>query len=166
MENIKKIYKGFCWFEETLCNIGFCAMIALVFLSAVARGVGHPLAWSIDISQLLLCWTTLIGADVAFRHGNFMGLDLLTRKFPIKVQRALNIIMDVLILTALIIFIIYGTRLSIDSWKRTFQTLTISYSFVTMALPVMSAVMSVSVVIDIVNRIKAFNAPQTTEIQE
>ena len=81
---MKKFYEGFCKVEQFLCNVGFMLMIALVFISSIARGVGHPLAWSIDVAQLMLCWTTLIGADVAFRHKRFQGLDLLTRRFPIK----------------------------------------------------------------------------------
>ena len=160
MNAIKKFYHGFCKVEETLCNVGFMAMILLVFVSAVARGLKHPLAWSIDIAQLLLCWTTLIGADVAFRHKKFLGLDLVTRMFPEKVQRALQIIMDLIILLALVIFVIYGTRLSMESWKRSFQTLKLSYSYVTMALPVMSTIMGVSVVLDIVDKVKHFNSPK------
>lgn len=163
MNAIKAFYRGFCHVEEALCNIGFAVMVTFVFISAIARNIGHPLAWSIDVAQLMLCWTTLIGADVAFRHGKFMGLDLLTRKFPLKVQRALGVVMDIIILVALIIFIIYGFRLTADSWKRSFQTLKLSYSFVTMALPVMSSLMSVSVVLDIVKRIKNFNAPDEPE---
>ena len=65
-----------------------------------------------------------------------------------------------LILIALVIFVIYGYRLSIESWSRSFQTLTISYSWVTIALPVMSTIMSVSVVLDIVARVRALNAPE------
>lgn len=79
---MKKIYEKFCWLEETICCLGFLVMIALVFLSAVARTVGHPLAWSIDVSQLLLCWTTLIGADIAFRHKKFLVWIYLQRDFP------------------------------------------------------------------------------------
>ncbi len=40
---MKKLYHGFCWIEETLCNIGFGAMIALVFISAIARNLGRPI---------------------------------------------------------------------------------------------------------------------------
>lgn len=156
---MKKFYRGFCWLEETLCCIGFLVMIGLVFLSAVARTAGSPLAWSIDVSQLLLCWTTLIGADIAFRHKKILGLDLFTQLLPEKVQKALVIILDLVILVALFIFIKYGITLSISSWKRSFQTLKLSYSYVTMALPVMSVLMSVSVVIDIVDKIRHFNTP-------
>lgn len=156
---MKKLYNGFCKLEETICCIGFLIMIGLVFLSAVARTVGHPLAWSIDVSQLLLCWTTLIGADIAFRYKKILGLDLFTSKLPVKVQRIILIFLDALILIVLCIFIKYGAALSVSSWKRSFQTLKLSYSYVTMALPVMSGLMVISVVIDIVNTIKHFNAP-------
>lgn len=156
---MKKFYQRFCWLEETICCCGFLFMIGLVFLSAVARTTGHPLSWSIDISQLLLCWTTLIGADVAFRKKKILGLDLFTKKLPVPVQRALGIFLDLVIQVALLIFIYYGTNLSIASWKRSFQTLKLSYSYVTMALPVMSVLMSISVIIDIAGRVKGFRAP-------
>lgn len=156
---MKKLYSGFCKLEETICCIGFLIMIGLVFLSAVARTAGHPLAWSIDVSQLLLCWTTLIGADIAFRYKKILGLDLFTSNLPVKVQRTIVIFLDVLILIVLCIFIKYGAALSVSSWKRSFQTLKLSYSYVTMALPVMSGLMIISVVIDIANTIKHFNAP-------
>ena len=80
---MKKLYHGFCWIEETLCNIGFGAMIALVFISAIARNLGRPLAWSIDVAQLMLCWTTLIGADVAFRPRKLLGLALVPPRLPL-----------------------------------------------------------------------------------
>ena len=160
MKGIKIFYNGFCRVEEALCNIGFAGMVSFVFISAIARNVGHPLAWSIDVAQLMLCWTTLIGADVAFRHGKFMGLDLLTRRFPLKTRRVLRVALDIVILITLIIFIMYGFKLTRDNWKRSFQTLKLSYSFVTMALPVMSSLMSLSVILDIVKRVKNFNAPE------
>ncbi len=156
---MKKLHENFCKLEQLLCNIGFMLMVALVFISSVARGVGHPLAWSIDVAQLMLCWTTLIGADVAFRHKRFQGLDLVTRRFPIKVQRIIGIGVDIIIMIALVIFIMHGTRLSIDSYLRTFQTLKMSYSWVTIALPVMSVLMLVSVALDIVEQVKHFDSP-------
>ena len=77
-----------------------------------------------------------------------------------KLPEGLNIILG-----ALIIFIIYGFRLSAESWKRSFQTLKISYSWVTLALPVMSIFMSVSDVLDIISKIKQFNAPVEEKVQ-
>ena len=131
-------------------------MVALVFSSAIARGIGKPLAWSLDVAQLLLCWTSLVGADVAFRHDKFIGLDLFTRKMPVKVQKVLEIVVLVLMQVAFCIFIYYGVLLSIKSWKRSFQTLPISYSFVTIALPVMSTLMTLTNILKIIDKVKNF----------
>ena len=84
---MKKVYNAYCKAEEFLFSFLFAVMVALVFSSAIARGIGKPLAWSLDVAQLLLCWTSLVGADVAFRHDKFIGLDLFTRKMPVKVQK-------------------------------------------------------------------------------
>ena len=126
------------------------------FSSAIARGIGKPLAWSLDVAQLLLCWTSLVGADVAFRHDKFIGLDLFTRKMPVKVQKVLEIVVLVLMQVAFCIFIYYGVMLSIKSWKRSFQTLPISYSFVTIALPIMSALMTLTNILKITDKVKNF----------
>ena len=97
---MKKVYNAYCKAEEFLFSFLFAVMVALVFSSAIARGIGKPLAWSLDVAQLLLCWTSLVGADVAFRHDKFIGLDLFTRKMPVKVQKVLEIVVLVLMQVA------------------------------------------------------------------
>lgn len=153
---MKKVYNAYCKAEEFLFSFLFAVMVALVFSSAIARGIGKPLAWSLDVAQLLLCWTSLVGADVAFRHDKFIGLDLFTRKMPVKVQKVLEIVVLVLMQVAFCIFIYYGVMLSIKSWKRSFQTLPISYSFITIALPVMSTLMTLTNILKIINKVKNF----------
>ena len=153
---VKKVYNAYCKAEEFLFSFLFAVMVALVFSSAIARGIGKPLAWSLDVAQLLLCWTSLVGADVAFRHDKFIGLDLFTRKMPVKVQKVLEIVVLVLMQVAFCIFIYYGVMLSIKSWKRSFQTLPISYSFITIALPIMSALMTLTNILKITDKVKNF----------
>ena len=153
---MKRIYQGYCKAEDFIFSFLFAVMVALVFCSAIARGIGHPLAWSLDLAQLLLCWTSLVGADVAFRHDKFIGLDLFTRKLPVKAQKVLEIVVLVLMQVAFVIFIWFGVRLSIQSWKRSFQTLPISYSYVTIALPVMSILMTLTNVLKITDKVKNF----------
>lgn len=153
---MKKVYNAYCKAEEFLFSFLFAVMVALVFSSAIARGIGKPLAWSLDVAQLLLCWTSLVGADVAFRHDKFIGLDLFTRKMPVKVQKVLEIVVLVLMQVAFCIFIYYGVMLSVKSWKRSFQTLPISYSFITIALPVMSTLMTLTNILKIIDKVKNF----------
>ena len=146
---MKKFYRLFCRGEEVLSCTLFFMMVVLVMCSALARLVKHPISWSIDVAQLLLAWTCFLGADVAFRRNKLVGLDLFTRKLPEKVQKAVTRVIQGIMLGALVIFIVYGLRLSVESWKRSFQTLTISYSFVTLSLPVSSVLMSITALLKI-----------------
>ncbi|MFR2020708.1 MAG: TRAP transporter small permease [Christensenellales bacterium] len=78
------------------------------------------------------------------------------QKMPVKVQKVLEIVVLVLMQVAFCIFIYYGVMLSIKSWKRSFQTLPISYSFVTIALPVMSTLMTLTNILKIIDKVKNF----------
>ena len=41
---VKKVYNAYCKAEEFLFSFLFAVMVALVFSSAIARGIGKPLA--------------------------------------------------------------------------------------------------------------------------
>lgn len=158
---MKKLYQYYCGFEEIVCGTGFVSIVVLVFISAIARGLKHPLQWSIDISQLLLAWVSFIGADVAWRRGQLLGIDLFTRRLPRRVQSVVELAVLFCILTALILLAFFGFRLAKSNWARAMQVVRISYSFVTLSLPVVSISMSISTVLKIVDRIKNFAAKET-----
>ena len=153
---MKKLYGYYCKVEDAICGAGFISIVILVFVSAIARGLKHPLQWSIDISQLLLAWVSFMGADVAWRYGQLLGIDLLTKHLPRKIQKIIELAILLLILITLIIFIIYGSMLAKSNWKRSMQVVRMSYSFVTLSLPVVSISMSISTILKIINRIKNF----------
>ncbi|MDF1616858.1 TRAP transporter small permease [Petrocella sp. FN5] len=139
-----KVLKVIFRIEEFICSTFFITIIGLVFASAVFRYLKIPIQWSIDITQILFAWVAFLGADIALRNGKLLGVDILTRKFSDVIQYYLKLFCNVLIIVVLFIFIVYGFNLSISSWQRSFQTLPISYSFVTLSLPVGSIFMLMS----------------------
>jgi TRAP-type C4-dicarboxylate transport system permease small subunit len=153
---MRKLYDYYCKAEALVCGVGFITIVVLVFVSAIARGLKYPLQWSIDISQLLLAWVSFIGADVAWRHGQLLGIDLLTRRLPKGIQKIIELLILFLILAALIVFIFYGFILARSNWRRSMQVVRMSYSFVTLSLPVVSISMSVSTILKIITGIKNF----------
>ncbi|GHV88313.1 hypothetical protein AGMMS50267_06730 [Spirochaetia bacterium] len=48
MKALKALYTGFCKVEEYLVSTCVALITFLVFLSAVARGLKHPLNWAQD----------------------------------------------------------------------------------------------------------------------
>jgi TRAP-type C4-dicarboxylate transport system permease small subunit len=151
---MRKFYHAFCKVEETVCGILLVIITALVFLSAVARTIKHPINWAQDVSLLLFAWVVFLGADAALRKADFVNVDMLVLKFPKKLQNALYLLWYGVILVFLLVLIRYGIPLSIESSKRLFQTLGISYSWAVISVPVGFSFMSITIVLKVICRLK------------
>lgn len=152
-----KAYKYYCKFEEILVGIVFVAIVVLIFGAAFFRQLNHPLVWADDIAKFLFSWAAFLGADVAMRYSRLVGVDIVVKKLPRKAAKIIQIIVFLIIIALLASFVYFGTRLSIESIDRDFQTLSyFSYSSVTASLPVASLLMILTASIKIAKIIKNF----------
>jgi len=135
---MKKMYRWFCKAEEVTCGIGFLFLVGFVFMSAILRFFRFSMSWNIDMAMLLLAWTAFLGADIAWRSGQIVGVDILTHKLPAPLQRVIELIVYIIILCALIVMFIFGARLAWSERISRFQSMPIPYSLVTMSLVVAS----------------------------
>ena len=156
MRILRAIYRFLCKAEVIICGAGFVLLIALVFLSAILRMFRVSMAWNIDMAMLLLAWTAFLGADVAYRSGQLVGLDLVTRNLPRKIRKIIEILLFLIILAALIIIIYFGTRLARFEWIRRYQSMPIPYSLVTVSIVLAAASMVVSTIIKIKRCVQNF----------
>ena len=155
MNGIKKIYGIFCKIEETVVAICIAAITFLVFLSAVMRTINHPINWVQDFSLLLFAWLVFLGADVALRRADFLKVDILVKKFPKKVQEFLYYFWYVLALLFLGILVYYGIFLAAHNFKRPLGVMPLSYSWVTISVPVGAALMIITIIIKLCQHYKA-----------
>lgn len=149
---MKKAYEAFCNIEELVCGAILCIIVTLAFATAVGRCIGHPISWTVEVSQFFLSWLAFLGADMALRHGQVLGVDLLTRRLPRKTQAAIRLVTDVLIFLVLLSFVKFGIDLCLSNYKRSFQTVGISYSWATASLPFAAVFMSVTMILDILQQ--------------
>ena len=154
---MKKIYEYFCKAEAAVCGVGFVLLIILVFSSAILRFLRVSMSWNIDLAMLLLAWTSFLGADIAWRSGQLIGIDLVTRYFPKKMQKVIMILIYAVILCVTAIICVYGMRLVWVERLRTYQSMPIPYSLVTLSLVVATFSMSISTIGKIVKCIRYFN---------
>lgn len=133
---MKKISGLVLKIEEIFAGVLLCLISVLVFGSAVARTVGFPINWAQDIALLAFGWLTFMGADVVAKSGKLINIDMFTTHLPKFVQKVIGIIFDVLMLIFLLILIVYGFILVSQSWSRMFNTLKLSYAWCTLAVPV------------------------------
>jgi len=151
-------YRKFCKVEEVITSVMFISIIALIFSAAFFRAFDQPLVWADDIAKFLFSWTAFLGADIALRHSRLVGVDMLVNKLPPKSQTTSEAIVFSIMILILIAFVYYGTILSIKNWERDFQTLSfMSYSMVTISLPVASVFMIISTMTKLVRVLRNFN---------
>ena len=92
------------------------------------------MSWNIDLAMLFLAWTAFMGADIAWRGGQIIGVDILTRSLPAVVQRVIQLTVYSIVLAALVIMFVFGTRLAWSERVSTYQSMPIPYSLVTISL--------------------------------
>jgi len=133
---MSKIYRWFCRVEEIVCGVGFGFLIFFIFLSAVLRLFKLSMSWYMDLAMLCLAWTAFLGADVAWREGQIIGIDLVTRKLPVKAQRIVELIVLLIIAATLVVIVIYGSRLAWTDRVSRYQSMPIPLALVTLSLVV------------------------------
>ena len=163
---MKKIYDYFCKAEIAVCGVGFVFLVIFVFASAILRFLRISMSWNIDLAMLLLAWTAFLGADIAWRSGQLIGIDIVTRYFPKKVQELVLLLVYAIILCVTVIICIYGIRLAWTERLRTYQSMPIPYSLVSLSLVVATFSMSISTVGKIKACVEHFRAPEQVENAE
>lgn len=133
---MRKIYRWFCKVEEIVCGVGFGFLIFFIFISAILRFFKLSMSWYLDLAMLCLAWTAFLGADVAWREGQVIGIDLVTRKLPIKIQRVVELIVLIIIAATLVVIVIFGTRLAWTDRVSRYQSMPIPLALVTLSLVV------------------------------
>ena len=139
---LSRLYGAVCRVEAGLAVALLILMVVLIFSGGVARMMRHPLNWTTDFATCFFAWAAFLAADVAWRSEALMSVDLVTARVGETVRRWLTYI-NYLLISAFLVYLIWsGTKLAILSAARSFQGVPwISYSWVTMSLPVGAALL-------------------------
>jgi TRAP-type C4-dicarboxylate transport system permease small subunit len=140
--------------EELVSNALLAIITGLVFLAAVARTLGSPMIWSVDVAQLLFIWLCFLGANRAMRLKAHIGVDMLVRKLPGMSRWILELTLGCLTLAFLLTLAVSGYRLTVLNWQRIYGDSGISYAWVTIAVPVGCLLMSITVAVNMLKAIR------------
>lgn len=134
---MKRFYDGVCRIEAVLAATFLILMVVLIFSGGVARMLHHPLNWTTDAATCFFAWACFLCADIAWRKNSLMSIDLLVEKLPTAARRFCAYANYAIIAGFLVYVIVAGIWLSWISRARSFQGIPeISYSWVTMSMPV------------------------------
>lgn len=147
MKLFNRFYGYVCLAEECIAGVFLVAIMVLIFGSGVARSLGHPLGWGMDMATFLFAWTAFFSADAALRKDRHIRIEALVKHFPPKLQGYIGLLNYSIILIFLIFLIFYGIILAWGSRFRTFQGIPgFSYLWVTLSVPVGGTLLLVTVI--------------------
>ncbi|MFB5662228.1 TRAP transporter small permease [Alteribacillus sp. HJP-4] len=133
--------------EEIVTKLLLAAIVLLVFYSAMVRWAGFPVAWSVEMAQLLFIWLVFIGANQALRKNRHIGIDFFVLKLPPVMQTIVFVVANLIIAVFLLFCVIYGLEHSLSNSLRQVQNLDLSYSYITASIPVGCTLMLITLLV-------------------
>jgi TRAP-type C4-dicarboxylate transport system permease small subunit len=153
-EAMHKLHHRIGKLETAIAGTFLVLMVGLVFLGGLARLAAQPLNWTIDFATCLFAWASFLCADIAWRQDGLMSIELLTGRLPARLQKLCLYVNYIVISGFLVYLIVAGIWLSWVSRARSFQGIPeISYSWVTMSLPVGGALLLLTTLLKLSDRI-------------
>ena len=122
--------------ELAICVALLAAITGLVFIAAIMRFYGHPLIWSVDMAQLLFIWLCMLGANKAMREKSHLGMEVMVKYLGYRSHLGLEMACAAIVLAFLAVLAVEGFHLTLLNRERTFGDSTLSYAWVTAAVPV------------------------------
>ena len=152
------------WFTNILNKIiEYGLIISLALLSIIVSlevfsryFFKISLPWSTDINRFLFIYLVFLGAVIGVRDQSHLNIDVLTKKFPKKLQKLLNIIINLIILVFLIILVTAGLIFVLSSITQVTPYLRISISYYYLAIPLSAIVMIYFLFFHLKDQIKNF----------
>ncbi|WP_339947818.1 TRAP transporter small permease subunit [uncultured Albimonas sp.] len=82
------------------------AIVALVAAASLARALGAPIIWSVEVAQLLFVWLCIFAADLAMQRDRHFGLSFLVDALSPRAARRLAILNHA-VLAILLAFLLF-----------------------------------------------------------
>lgn len=147
----------FSFLEWVICAL-FAAIIILGGLQVFFRYIlESSLVWSEEVSKILFFYIIYIGAVLAIRNSSFASVDFLSRKFPPKFKRQVDLLIWALIVCFLVTVIILGTQITLNTVDQITPALEIPQAIIYFILPLGAFLMiipSLGIISEIINKKK------------
>lgn len=106
-----------------------------------------PMAWPPELARFLMVAVTMIGASVAIRQLDHVGITLLVDALPVRVRGVIYIFGNIMIAVFLAVFTWFSWRLTLEMGPRqTSSSLGVSMAFAYAAMPIGGVMMLIQII--------------------
>lgn len=134
--------------ERILLAIGV-AFSLILFAQVLARYLGHSLSWSEEVGRYLLVATTFLGATVAYKRAEFIGLAGFGAKLGHVAERFIVRALQLLTLACFGFITWFGVGYTLKAWDQTSIAVQMPMSLPIAVLPVSAAIFLLHVLVDL-----------------
>ncbi len=128
---------------EYACAVAiFAGIVLLVGIASVARSLGSPIIWSLEIAQLMFAWLVMISADLALQKKRHFVLGLLLDTLPARPRWVLELIILLILLTMVVFLFYYSIGNTMLMHPRLVGATQFNASLIHAAMPVGLALMA------------------------
>lgn len=92
--------------EFACAGILLVAIVVLVGVASIARAVGSPIIWSIEMAQLTFVWLCMLAADIGMQENRHFGLQILQDNISPK-ARDLVELFNIVVIIGFLAFLLY-----------------------------------------------------------
>ncbi|HUG76606.1 MAG TPA: TRAP transporter small permease subunit [Burkholderiales bacterium] len=126
------------------------AIVAVVFANVVLHQLALDIAWTTEFGELVMVWTTFLGAAAAVRRGAHMAVTELAQLLPRGPRRVLDAAIQLLVAWVLLLLVWKGWIAVQASWDNVLTVLDWPMAVQYLSLPVGSAIALVFVLWNLV----------------
>lgn len=134
--------------EQLLLVIGVTFSLIL-FAQVLARYLGHSLSWSEEIGRYLLVATTFLGATVAYKRADFIGLAGFGARFGRLVERIIVRALQLMTLACFGFITWFGVGYTLKAWDQTSSAVQMPMSLPIAVLPLSAVIFLLHVLVDL-----------------
>lgn len=134
--------------EQLLLVIGVTFSLIL-FAQVLARYMGHSLSWSEEIGRYLLVATSFLGATVAYKRAEFIGLTGFGARFGHVVERVIVRALQLLTLACFGLITWFGVGYTLKAWDQTSIAVQMPMSLPISVLPLSALIFLLHVLVDL-----------------
>ncbi len=137
---------------EKLLLLAGIAIAIILFAQVVARYLGASLSWSEEVGRYLLITITFLGATVAYKRANFIGLTGFGAKLGPIVEHAIVRLLQLLTLACFGLITWFGAFYTFNSWEQTSTAVQMPMSIPLSVIPLSGVVFLLHVLADMTKR--------------
>ena len=156
--------------KKALHPILLLLIVGIVFSTAsqvISRYIfGSPLIWTEELARYLAIWMVMLTTGLVLGENLHIGLDIITAKFPPKIQKALLLVSLCGILFFSIVLIIYGWSLVGSVIRARSAALRISMAWIYSAVPVGAKLIVIYAIMQLITVIKSGNSNTRAQNEE